>query len=133
MRSQDYFYDSRHDPCRFPRAVGTIGSHSDPHTPVFKYENRFINHHIYIENLEFTSKLIYKSLGWILGEIFKCMYFIECIEGYENMRLFKKSFDESILTDQIFDHCKDVYEYDGCMRCQFMTLILLIVQARKTK
>ena len=43
MRSQAYFYDSRHDPCRFPRAVGTIGSHSDPHIPDFKYENRFIN------------------------------------------------------------------------------------------
>ena len=44
-----------------------------------------------------------------------------------------KELDESILTDQIFEHCKDIYEYDGCMRCQFMTLILLIVQARKTK
>ena len=33
--------------CTFPRAVGVIALHSDPHIPVFKYENRFINHHIY--------------------------------------------------------------------------------------
>jgi hypothetical protein len=43
MDRKRIFYDSRHDPCRFPRAVGTIASHSDPHIPVFKYENRFIN------------------------------------------------------------------------------------------
>ena len=48
-------------PCRFPPAVGVIATHSDAHIPVFKYENRFINQCIYIENLEFTSKLIYKS------------------------------------------------------------------------
>ena len=44
-----------------------------------------------------------------------------------------KELDESILTDLIFDHCKDIYEYDGCTRCQFITLILLIVQSLKTK
>lgn len=60
------------------------------------------------------------------------MYFIGHI-GYENLRFFKKSFDTDILTDQIFSHCKDIYEYDGCTRCKFMTLILLIVQSRKSK
>jgi hypothetical protein len=49
------------------------------------------------------------------------------------MGFFKKAFDESILTEKIFDHCKTVYEYDGCSRCQFLTLILLIVQAHKSK
>ena len=49
------------------------------------------------------------------------------------MRFFKKRFDEKTLTDKIFIHCKDIYEYDGCTRCQFITLILLIVQSLKTK
>jgi len=48
-------------------------------------------------------------------------------------RTLGKDFDTDILTDKIFEHCKDIYEYDGCTRCQFITLILLIVQARKTK
>ena len=49
------------------------------------------------------------------------------------MRLFKREFDEGILTEKIFSHCKDVYQYDGCMRCQMITLILLIIQAHKSK
>ena len=39
--------------CRFPRAVGVIALHSDPHTPVLKYENRFINHHIYLSIIHY--------------------------------------------------------------------------------
>ena len=78
--------------------------------------------------MEFTSKLIYISLGGI----FKCMYFYSLYMGFFKKAL-GKELDESILTDLIFDHCKDIYEYDGCTRCQFITLILLIVQARKTK
>jgi len=46
---------------------------------------------------------------------------------------FKRSIDESILTDMIFEHCENITEYDGCMRCQFLTLILLIVQVHKHK
>jgi hypothetical protein len=64
------------------------------------------------------------------------MYFYSLYMGFFKKALGKKlgkELDESILTDLIFDHCKDIYEYDGCTRCQFITLILLIVQARKTK
>jgi len=78
--------------------------------------------------LEFTSKLIYISLGGI----FKCRSFYSLYMGFFK-RTLGKEFDTDILTDKIFEHCKDIYEYDGCTRCQFITLILLIVQARKTK
>lgn len=44
-----------------------------------------------------------------------------------------KELDTDILTNKIFEHCKDIYEYDGCTRCQFITLILLIVQSSKGK
>jgi hypothetical protein len=46
---------------------------------------------------------------------------------------FKREFDPTILTDKIFSHCETITEYDGCMRCQFLTLILLIVQAHNNK
>ena len=46
---------------------------------------------------------------------------------------FKRELDPSILTEKIFEHCTTVYEYDECARCQFLTLILLILQAHKAK
>ena len=46
---------------------------------------------------------------------------------------FKKEFDESILTEHIFSHCKNVYDYDECISCQIVTYLLLIITREKDK
>jgi len=33
----------------------------------------------------------------------------------------------AILTDRIFTHCKNIYEYDKCFRCRFITLWLMVL------